>query len=281
LNAILNPIETAQEFIRDWLNELTTDTINGATDLVGDVITSPFDLAERFPMVNDLISGMQWIGGAMLVLFFYQRLMQAMYAETVESDDVNYANIVGNTALGAGFIYSAPLLADKIQTAVADITSWVASFKLEYQTGEDFLTAFNPGVELAAMGLHMVIMSVIFALAFIGLAIAGGIRYALFYVGIIISPLVMATYPLNPGIAKNFFKAMLAIILTQPFQMLCLLLGLGVASYGGFWGLLVSTCFFGIGMFGTGYLKQFIVPVGVSSASTGALKMLALKMARR
>lgn len=245
------------------------------------MITSPFDLSERFPRTDDLILGMQGIAGTMLLIFLYQRILQAMYSETVESDDVNYAKIIGDTVIAAGLIASSPILANKISAAIADITTWVADFNIEYQSSEDFFMSFSGGTELAAMGLHMLLLFVVWGFAWMGLAISGGIRVALFGIGVIISPIVMAVYPVNPGIVKQFFVSMIAVIMTQPFQMICLLVGMGVASYGGFWGLLVSTAFFGIGVFGTVYLKNIIIPAGVGSGMSGAAKMIIYKMARR
>ncbi|WP_082231927.1 hypothetical protein [Halobacillus massiliensis] len=276
-----NPLEDAQEFIREWLNQLATDMVNGGIELVGDVITSPFDLSERFPQVDDLILGMQGIAGTMLMIFLYQRILQAMYSETVESEDVNYAKILGDTAIAAGLIASSPLLAQKISVAIADITKWVADFNIEYQSADDFFMSFSAGTEVAAIGLHMLLLFIVWGFAWMGLAISGGIRVALFGIGVIISPLVMAAYPINPGIVKQFFVSMIAVIMTQPFQMVCLLVGMGVASYGGFWGLLVSTAFFGIGIFGTVYLKNIIIPAGVSSGASGAAKMILYKLVRR
>lgn len=276
-----NPLEDAQEFIREWFNQLATDMVNGGIELVGDVITSPFDLSERFPRTDDLILGMQGIAGTMLLIFLYQRLLGAMYSETVESDDVNYAKIIGDTAISAGLIASAPILANKISVAITGITTWVADFNVEYQTAEDFFMAFSPQSELTAVGLHMLCLFVIWGLAFLGLAISGGIRVALFGIGVIISPIVMAAYPVNPGIVKQFFVSMIAVIMTQPFQMVCLLVGMGVASYGGFWGLLVSMAFLGIGIFGTVYLKNIIIPAGVGSGASGAAKLILYKMVRR
>lgn len=276
-----NPLEQAQEVIREWFNQLATDMVNGGMELVGDVITSPFDLSERFPRTDDLILGMQGIAGTMLLIFLYQRILQAMYSETVESDDVNYAKIIGDTVIAAGLIASSPILANKISAAIADITTWVADFNIEYQSSEDFFMSFSGGTELAAMGLHMLLLFVVWGFAWMGLAISGGIRVALFGIGVIISPIVMAVYPVNPGIVKQFFVSMIAVIMTQPFQMICLLVGMGVASYGGFWGLLVSTAFFGIGVFGTVYLKNIIIPAGVGSGMSGAAKMIIYKMARR
>lgn len=278
---ILQPGEQIAEFIRDWLNQLGTDLVTGGMELIGDVITAPIDLSERVPNFNEFIIGTQVIGGLMLTLFLYQKVLGAMYNQTIDAEEVSYAKIIGDTAIGAGLIYSLPLLANRFGMIAAQLTDWVSEFAIEIEVGSDLFGTFLPGPgDLVAVGLHMILLFVVWGAAFLLLAISGGVRVAIFALGVIISPLVMAAYPVNPGLVRNFLMSLVAIILAQPYQMLCLSLGMGVAAMGGFWGLLGSLAFICLGIWPP-FLKNLISSTGVSTGTTGAAKMALYKIMRR
>ena len=274
-----NVDEKVSDWIRKELNQWATDMVNGGIDLISDVITSPIDLSEKVPNFEPIMAGTQVIAGMMLVLFLYQRVLGAMYNQTIDAEEVNYAKIIGEIAIAAGLIYSFPILANRFAVIAAELTTWVAGFELEFLAGDELFNLFSLDAAVET-GVHLLLLFLLWGVAFIGLAIAGGIRVVMFALGMIISPMVMAAYPVNPGLVKQFCMSMLAVVITQPYQMLCLSLGMGVAAMGGFWGLLGSLAFLCLGIYPV-FIKSIFNSTGVGSMAGDTLKMYIYKIVRR
>ncbi|KON67367.1 hypothetical protein AKG34_21345 [Peribacillus butanolivorans] len=281
MNGFLNPLESAMEIIRGFLDAVASDFITSGMKYMSKYISAPTDF-NKIPHFDELMLGTQAIGSTLVIVFLYLRLLGAYRDLVTEENDVNYSEIIGSSAIAMGMVWSfKPFLTKFIFPIVNELIQWIGAFKIDVTTSGQILDKVSPSGGLAMAGLHILFMAVVYGLGVFVLSIAGMIRFAHLTIAMICGPILMATYANRSGIWKSYLMSLTAVIFTQVIHMLAFALVVWTAAVGTFEMLMVSFAFTVAGITGPFVLKQWLVPSGVGGGALSIGRLLSMKLAFR
>jgi hypothetical protein len=273
-----NPVESAQEIIRGFLEDFASDFITAGMKYMSQYIATPTDFS-KIPHFNELMTGTQVIGSSLVILFLYLRLLSAYRDLATGEDDPNYAEIVGSAAIAMGLVWSfKPFMTKFIYPIVNQLITWIGSFSIDVNSAGKILDSISPEGGLATAALHIIFMAVMFGLGTFVLSIAGMLRFAHLTIAMIAGPIMMATYANRSGMYKSFLMSLAAVVFTQVIHMLTFALVIWTAAKGTFEMMMLSFCFTIIGAAGPFVLKQWLFNSGVAGSTAGAGKFAAYKL---
>lgn len=270
--------ETVSEALRTVLADIATDLTSAGMKYVTKYVASPLEL-EEIPYFNEFVTGAKAIGGSLVILFLYLRLLQAMRDMATGEDDPNFAEILGSAAISMGFVMSFDIVIQKyILPIINQIVKWLGGFDIDVDLAGDILTKISPDGGLTTAALHILFIACVFGIGAFTLTIASFIQLAHACIAVIAGPIIMASHTNRSGVFKAYLTELGAILFTKIIHVLTFVLVMATAAKGTFEMLLLSFAFMIIGAMGPHVLRAYLVNSGVAGGSTAAGKFAVYKV---
>ncbi|MDZ5813094.1 hypothetical protein U4E84_17310, partial [Halorubrum sp. AD140] len=216
LDSILNPVETMNEMIVDFLNTLATSFASWAFDWLGEFIIKQTDLS-KVPNLELLVSWSQYSAGALIVFFFVKRLIEGARDDATGEDEPNYAEIIGSTAVSMVLVWAIPEIIHMLISVNNLVVASITDLGIDTDIGsrgegmvEDLI---GPNPRMAT--INVILLALIWVICILIFAIVGAIRYVELALCLIIGPLAATAYTNRSQVFSSYITESIAVIFTQ------------------------------------------------------------------
>jgi hypothetical protein len=273
----LDPVANFKKGLREWFSELATSFATFAFELLGQFITQTTDLS-KIPNLNLLIKASQGAAGSILTFFFIKRIVEGLRDQMTGEGEPNFAEIIGSTVVSAALVFATPQII-KVLLYINNITvQWVTSLGINVNiAGSDVLDKFTATGDLSAASLHIIFMSLIWAIAFLIFAVMGAMRYVELGFILIMGPLSATAYTNRSNAYGSYWMEAIPVIFTQIPQILIAYWIIQWSSAGTVWGMVSAIAGALISLRGPTIVRRFIYSSGTGGAVMGASRMYAYK----
>jgi len=281
----------------DWIGLIISSTIweavSGFVDsaieylfkFLTQVVIQPTDPEQYITNFSEYLKGVQFFAGGLLVIFVVLAVFRQISGVMYTSEKSVGTYFIHVTFAGA-LIYLLPITVTKVFLPINNaLIGFISSVGLGASELEDSLTSVRTGIEEVGV---LIIVFIVFIIAFWILAITAAIRYIETLIAIIISPLVALSVINNSDGLQVWIREVIAIVFTQTIHflllhMVCSIMT-GVENITIM--LLLSIGTIVVGLKGPQVLRQYLYRTGASSAvvsaagSTGRLGMMSMMFKR-
>lgn len=247
------------EQLREMLGDIISSLVQSGMQFAAKYISNPTNL-NKIPFLNDLITGSQLLGNLLVALFFYKRVLEAMRNDVTEEETVNWAEIIGSTAISLGLVNVTPFMVKKYLIPISnEVLLWLSKFPINVHIpGNKIIDIFAPGGSIAMVALDILLMLLVWSVGIVALGIASMIRYGQLALLIIAGPIVAASYVNRSEVYKTYWVELVSVTFTQCIHMLMFLLIMSTVVKGSFEYLLMSFGFMVVAITGPAAFKQVL-----------------------
>lgn len=276
-----NPVESFKQAIREWFSEIATEAASSAFEFLGTYVIAITDL-DKIPSIRTLIEWSQMGAGILVMIFLMKRIIDALKGEALNEGEANFAEIVGSAAISMALIFATPYLIEKFMLTINNaVVKSITDLGIDVTLGNQVIGMFAPDGELALASLHIILMILIWAVAFLIFSIAGAIRYVDLAVVMIMGPLAATAYTNRSEVYRTYWVEAVAVIFTQCIHVLLAYFMIQWASQGTLLGIVGSIAGAVVAIRGPKTLRQFLYTSGAGGAVTGAGRFAFYKMMMR
>lgn len=276
---ILDPKKEFNEAIRDFVNEIASETARDALKFMGDYIATSTNLA-KIPLLSYFTVMSQALAVGMLFILLYKRILTFMKEDMTGENQPNWAQLIGDFALSASFVTATPWFISEMLIPINnEIVRFIAKAPVEWNLTSDGIQDILMPAGQSKTALYILIMFLIWAIGAICLSVSAMIRYAHLAIVVVLGPLLAATYQDDRSVIfSTYWKEVIAIVFTQSIQMVLYVFILATAAKGTFEMLLLSFGFMIVAITGPGVLKNYIHGTGTARGAIGGGRFVLYRM---
>jgi len=267
------------EIIQKILSDLIIEIIEGAFSLIIWFIKTPTDINAYLP-VQQLLGYIQVLAGALLVLKVVWEVFGQITGNISNVSNRSVGRLVLQTMWAASLIFLLPII-------VTDILIEINNYLMELITSigggaididllrSTFITSSN----------FVLILALIWAVAFFLLSIAGAIRYVELIIAILLAPTAALSVVRGSGALITWASDTIAIVFTQTIHVLLLqLLALIITNTPGIMMFPLSFGVMAVVLKGPQVLRKYIYSSGTGSKVmpvVGGMGRMAVSVVRK
>ena len=204
------------EIIQKFLSELIIEIIEGAFSLIIWFIKTPTDINAYLP-VQQFLGYIQILAGALLVLKVVWEVFGQITGNISNVSDRSVGRLVLQTMWAASLIFLLPIIVTdiliKINNYLMELVISIGGSAIDIELlRSTFVTSSN----------FVLILALIWAVAFFLLSIAGAIRYVELIIAILLAPTAALSVVRGSGALITWASDTVAIVFTQTIHVLLL-----------------------------------------------------------
>ncbi|MFE8703900.1 conjugal transfer protein TrbL family protein [Cytobacillus sp. FJAT-54145] len=277
LDSILDPVANFKKGLREWFSELTTSFATAAFEYMGEFIIAQTNLS-KVPNLNTFVNWAQWAGGSLAIFFFIKRVVEGIKDNITGENEPNFAEMIGSLAISMALIFATPKIVYMFISINNQVVKSITDLGINVNLGgNEILDKYTANGDLALVQLHLLFMTLVWAISFLVFAIVGALRYIELAIVLIMGPIVSTTYVNRSGVLQTYWTEVVAIVFTQVAHVLLAYWIVQWSSAGTTWGLVSSIASAFISLRGPQILRQFIYSSGAGGAVSGASRFAVYK----
>ena len=248
------------EIIQKIFSDLIIEIIEGAFNLIIEFIKTPTDINAYLP-IGDFLGYIQVLAGALLVLKVVWEVFGQITGNIPNVSGRSVSRLLLQTMWAASLIYLLPVVVVdvliKINNYLMDLVVGITSATIDIGLlRSTFVTSSN----------FILLLALIWAIAFFLLAIAGAIRYVELIIAILISPIAALSVVRGNSALITWGTDTVAIVFTQTIHVLLLqLLALIITNTSGIMMFPLSFGVMAVVLRGPQVLRKYIYSSGTGS----------------
>lgn len=267
------------EIIQKFLSELIIEIIEGAFSLIIEFIKTPTDINAYLP-VQQFLGYIQILAGALLVLKVVWEVFGQITGNISNVSDRSVGRLVLQTMWAASLIFLLPIIVTdiliKINNYLMELVISIGGSAIDIELlRSTFVTSSN----------FVLILALIWAVAFFLLAIAGAIRYVELIIAILLAPTAALSVVRGSGALIAWASDTIAIVFTQAIHVLLLqLLALIITNTSGIMMFPLSFGVMAVVLKGPQVLRKYIYSSGTGSKVmpvVGGIGRMAVSVVRK
>lgn len=267
------------EIIQKFLSELIIEIIEGAFSLIIEFIKTPTDINAYLP-VQQFLGYIQILAGALLVLKVVWEVFGQITGNISNVSDRSVGRLVLQTMWAASLIFLLPIIVTdiliKINNYLMELVISIGGSAIDIELlRSTFVTSSN----------FVLILALIWAVAFFLLAIAGAIRYVELIIAILLAPTAALSVVRGNGALIAWASDTIAIVFTQTIHVLLLqLLALIITNTSGIMMFPLSFGVMAVVLKGPQVLRKYIYSSGTGSKVmpvVGGIGRMAVSVVRK
>ena len=267
------------EIIQKFLSELIIEIIEGAFSLIIEFIKTPTDINAYLP-VQQFLGYIQILAGALLVLKVVWEVFGQITGNISNVSDRSVGRLVLQTMWAASLIFLLPIIVTdiliKINNYLMELVISIGGSAIDIELlRSTFVTSSN----------FVLILALIWAVAFFLLAIAGAIRYVELIIAILLAPTAALSVVRGSGALITWASDTVAIVFTQTIHVLLLqLLALIITNTPGIMMFPLSFGVMAVVLKGPQVLRKYIYSSGTGSKVmpvVGGIGRMAVSVVRK
>jgi len=267
------------EIIQKILSDLIIEIIEGAFSLIIWFIKTPTDINAYLP-VQDFLGYIQVLAGALLVLKVVWEVFGQITGNIANVSNRSVSRIVLQTMWAASLIFLLPIIVTDI---LIEVNNYLMDLVISIGGGaidiellrSTFVTSSN----------FVLILALIWAVAFFLLAIAGAIRYVELIIAILLAPTAALSVVRGSGALITWASDTIAIVFTQTIHVLLLqLLALIITNTPGIMMFPLSFGVMAVVLKGPQVLRKYIYSSGTGGKVmpvVGGIGRMAVSVVRK
>ena len=267
------------EIIQKFLSELIIEIIEGAFSLIIEFIKTPTDINAYLP-VQQFLGYIQILAGALLVLKVVWEVFGQITGNISNVSDRSVGRLALQTMWAASLIFLLPIIVTdiliKINNYLMELVISIGGSAIDIELlRSTFVTSSN----------FVLILALIWAVAFFLLAIAGAIRYVELIIAILLAPTAALSVVRGNGALIAWASDTIAIVFTQTIHVLLLqLLALIITNTSGIMMFPLSFGVMAVVLKGPQVLRKYIYSSGTGSKVmpvVGGIGRMAVSVVRK
>ena len=248
------------EIIQKFLSDLIIEILEGAFNLIVQFIKTPSDINAYLPVEN-FLGYIQVLAGGLLVLKVVWEVFGQITGNIPNVSGRSVERLVLQTMWAASLIFLLPIIVTdiliKINNYLIELVVSITSVSMDISLiRSTFVTSSN----------FVLILALVWAIAFFLLAIAGAIRYVELIIAILLAPTAALSVVRGNGALIVWASDTVAIVFTQTIHVLLLqLLALIITNTPGIMMFPLSFGVMAVVLKGPQVLRKYIYSSGTAS----------------
>lgn len=263
-------IDSITKGIWKFFAEMFASIIEGAFKLITDTIISLTDV-NKYLDINKYLVYIQIVAGALLLVKLAWECLRYQTNGALGGNNKSFSDFIFKTiASGAGIYILPQLVLNILIPANNYLIGIIQGVGIEIKE-KNFMGILDMSPNLVDLGQLMIIVSLVMAIGFLVLAIAGGIRYIELVICILFAPIAAISFTTDSEGVQVWLKETICIIFTQAIHIL--LLQILIAIITEVEGPMMAVLTIGtiaVMLKGPQILRNFLYTSGVGGAAVGA-----------
>lgn len=268
--------------INKWFADLVTGIVNAAFKLICDTIIDLTDV-NKYINTSKYLVYVQVLAGSLLILAVTWEAFKQLSGGAFSTSEKSVSTIALKTVFAGLFIYIMPWSVINvflpINNALIELIQSIGTKvdKTSFSVSSTITSNF------ASNGAFVILMGLVLGIAFLVLAIAGGIRYVELIICILFAPIAAVSIVNEGEGAKVWVRETTCVVFTQAVQILLLQLLINIMeATTGVMMIVLSVGAITVMLKGPQVLRNYLYSSGVGSTGVGAAgaagRMAAMKL---
>lgn len=255
--------------IWEFFAKLFSDMINEAFKLITETIIKTSNI-DQYITVDDYLLYVQVIAGSLLLVKIAWEALKYQSNGALGSNNRSFSTLMLKTLASGAAIYVLPYLVKDVLLPINDeLIRIIQKIGVEISDSH-FHNVLNLQTNLATLGGMMILISLVLAIGFVILAIAGGIRYIELLICIIFAPIAAVSIANDGEGVQLWFKETICVVFTQSIHIFLLQILIKImTTVDGIMMAVLSIGAITVMLRGPQVLRSFLYTSGVGAVATG------------